>query len=689
MSSLDPPARPPTLPPPPRRPRPGRRPLLAAFLLAASIGSGRAQLAAQEVPREEILDYDVAIQVEADGWMEVTEEIRVRALGREIRRGIYRDFPTSFPRTGGFGRIEAPFEVVRVLRDGAPEPWIIQSVGGPSGRGGIRVRIGDPDVLLERGEHTYAITYRTIRWIRFGESADELYWNVTGNGWDFPILSASAEVSLPEPVDPDAVTLEGWTGPEGSTDSRLTSSFDPDVGPAGAWLFRTTDLLGPREGLTIRLAFPKGVVAPPTEAQAAEWFRMDWGRWVEAGTVVALVLCVYLLLWLRVGRDPAEGPVMVRYEPPAGFTPAGLGYVVERGHANRHLTAAVVDLAVRGWLEIDRDGSKWTLRRTDETPDEPAPHEEDLLLRGLFGGVAKGDTGHAGEEVTLEGSHMPEVRSAVNAFRADMGRRLEADYFRLNRGWFAAGLLVTVLGFAVLAWRARFSIAPHGWFLGIWLTFWTMGTGTLVWRVLAAWRMALSGRLTYFVGAAGLSLFATPFVVAWVVVAFILWQAVPGHLLAAAVGLGGLNVLFYHLLERPTLRGRGVLDQAEGLRRFLTSTEEDRIRRLQPVDAPLELFERYLPWAIALGVESEWAERFEEVLAAQPASSAAGGRIGPSWYGGGSDGSLSGMSSSLGSSFSSSLSASSAAPASSGGSSGGGGGGSSGGGGGGGGGGGW
>lgn len=675
-------------------------------LLALAVGlASPLPSSAQDASREEILSYAVAIQVEPDGWMEVTEEIRVRALGQDIRRGIYRDFPTSFPREGGPGRIQAPFEVVRVLRDGEPEPYVLQSVGGPAGRGGIRVRIGDPDVLLDHGEHTYTLTYRTIRWIQHGDEADQLYWNATGNGWDFPILQATALVSLPEPVDPAEVTLEGWTGPEGSTESNLTAAFDPELGPTGAALFQTTEPLGAREGLTLRVTFPTGVVAPPTEEQRAEWFRLDWGRWLDAGTVVALVLAVYLLLWHRVGRDPAGRHIVVRYEPPEGFSPAALGYVVDRGHAARHLTAAVVDLAVRGWLEIEQRGKKWILRRTGNGAADEPPREETVLLTGLFGkGVSRllgrplsgrQDTGDPGSEVVLKGSSDPGVRSAVKAFRANMGRRLEKTYFRLNRGWFAVGVAVTVVGFALLAWRVRYAIPEEGWFLGIWLTFWTMGTGSLVYRVFHAWRMAIGGRVVYWVGATFLSLFATPFVVAEVVVGFFLWQSVPRHLFAAALALGAVNVLFYHLLERPTMKGRGVLDQAEGFRRFLTSTEEDRIRRLQPPEASLELFERFLPWAITLGVESEWAERFEEVLAAEAARPAAAGttvssRPGLAWYGGGEGGgaSLSGLTSSLGSGLSSSLSSSSSAPSSSG-SGGGGGGGSSGGGGGGGGGGGW
>lgn len=679
--------------------RPGRtrfRPwgVPGALLLAASALLPPSAAAVQQAPenaREEILSYDVDIQVEADGWMEVTEEIRVRALGREIRRGIYRDFPTSFPRPGGMGRIRAPFEAVRVLRDGAPEPYVLQSVGGPASRGGIRVRIGDADTYLDPGTYTYSLTYRTIRWIEFGAEADRLYWNVTGNGWDFPILRASARVRLPEAVDPDSVALEAWTGPEGSTESGAQAVYDPGAAPTGVARFVTTEPLGPREGLTIRLTFPKGVVAPPTEEQEARWFRLDWGLWVDAGTVVLVVLAVYLLLWHRVGRDPSGRPVLIRYEPPEDFSPAGLGYVVDRGPSGRHLTGAVVDLAVRGWLAIERQGRKWVLRRTEAVPGEAPPREEAVLLRGLFQGA---DTGRPGAEVVLKGSSDPKVRKAVQAFRSDVRRQLEKRYFRLNRGWFGVGLAVTVAGFALLAWRVRYSIPPEGWFMGLWLTLWTMGSGSLVFRVVAAWRMALSGGIAHWVGAAFLSLFATPFVIAEVVVGFLLWQAVPAHLFGAALVLGAINVLFYHLLERPTLLGRGVLDQAEGFRRFLTSTEEDRIRRLQPAEASLELFERFLPWAITLGVESAWAERFEEALAAPAAAEAARGTAGSvgsghlAWYGdGGSGMSLSSLSSSLGSGLSSSLSSTSSAPSSSGG--GGGGGGSSGGGGGGGGGGGW
>lgn len=164
---------------------------------SASVMLGAPSTAQQ---REEILSYDVVVDVQPEGAFVVTEEITVRALGQEIRRGIYRDFPTRFPRPGGWGSIIAPFEVLSVSRGGEPEPHEVLSIGGPAGRGGLRVRIGSPNVFLPSGVHRYELVYRTERWMIYEDDVDRLYWNVTGNGWGFPMESVSARVILPGSV---------------------------------------------------------------------------------------------------------------------------------------------------------------------------------------------------------------------------------------------------------------------------------------------------------------------------------------------------------------------------------------------------------------------------------------------------------------------------------------------------------
>lgn len=124
--------------------------------------------------------------------MTVTETIRVKAEGYKIKRGIYRDFPLTF--TGDSGAVQrVDFSIDKIERNGQDEPYRTETIDG-----GIRIYIGDPDVFIPRGEHLYSITYQTGRQVRYRADFDELFWNVTGNAWEFPIREASATIMLPQ-----------------------------------------------------------------------------------------------------------------------------------------------------------------------------------------------------------------------------------------------------------------------------------------------------------------------------------------------------------------------------------------------------------------------------------------------------------------------------------------------------------
>ncbi|MEX2353176.1 MAG: DUF2207 domain-containing protein, partial [Gammaproteobacteria bacterium] len=155
---------------------------------------------------ERILSFHSDITVNQDGSMEVEETIRVRAEQDQIRRGIYRDFPTSYHDTYG-NSYRVDFQVSGVLRDGASEYYFTRPQAN-----GVRVYIGRENVLLSPGEYTYTLSYRTNRQLGFFDDHDELYWNVTGNGWEFPIDRASARIFLPEGIPSSQVTATAYTG---------------------------------------------------------------------------------------------------------------------------------------------------------------------------------------------------------------------------------------------------------------------------------------------------------------------------------------------------------------------------------------------------------------------------------------------------------------------------------------------
>jgi hypothetical protein len=544
---------------------------------------------------ERILAYHSDILVRADGWIEVTETIRVRAEGNQIRRGIYRDYPTEY-KDGLGNDVEVLYEPRSVTRNGEPEPFFSEKV-----RNGVRTYFGSSDRFLPTGEHTYVFRYDAGRMLGFFESADELYWNVTGNGWDFPIDKASAAVRFDFDASPDTVTALAWQGPFQGSETASVSGYD-----AGAYRFEASRMLRAREGLTISIAWPKGFVAEPSKLQRLIWLLSDNLNLLVALAGLAAMLGYYLPVWQNYGKDPAPGVVFTRYEPPAGFSPASLRYIANMGYDNETMTAGVVSLAVKGYLQIDAEGKHHSLRRT--TPGATAPAlaaGERELYEALFE--------KSGTVTLVDDNH-----EVIGGAKAAHERSLKRDYHK--RYFITNGLL---------------NLPP------------------LLFGVFAA------------------------------VIAVAIGPSV--MVIAAIVLMVVTLIVFAILLKRPTRLGRALLDESAGFEEYLEIAEKDEMNLRNPPEKTPELFERYLPYALALGVEQAWGERFARILAGLKGPNDTAWR--PAWYNGDWNNARLGVTSSaMSSSLGSAISSSATPPGSS---SGGGGGGFSGGGGGGGGGGGW
>ena len=635
-----------------------RRGCFLLLLLLAWTSSALAQ--------ERILSYHSDIEVFVDGSMQVTETIRVRSEKKEIKHGIYRDFPTDYKDRFG-NRYRVGFEVVEVTRDGRPEGWHSEAQGN-----GIRVYLGSKGVYLDSGDYIYQLTYRSNRQLGFFDDHDELYWNVTGNHWSFPIDAVSARVVLPEGISPERLTPEAYTGPLGATGQDYRTSVDDD----GSVLFATTRAFSKGEGLTIVVAWPKGYVHEPTQREEIDFLLRDNLSWVILLVGLCALLAYYLLVWFVVGRDPQAGVVITRYEPPPGLSPATARFVEHMAYDHKAFAAALVNLAVKGLVEISEADGEYTLKRTSHESESLAAGEK-AILKHLFRDL-KGAT------IILEQKQHATIRKALKAHEAALRNNSEKLYFLRNRFWLIPGLLFAALTFAgVIYGLPNLELRMSGLFLSVWLAFWTLGVFALGNKVWYAWRSINSPADT--IGAIFISLFATPFFAAEIFVAILLGTQVSATIPAVLLGAIGINVLFHYLLKAPTRAGRLLLDQLEGFRRFLEVAERDEMNFRNPPEKTPQLFERFLPYALALGVEQHWMERFAGLFTQLEEC---GEHYRPVWYHGEHwhvhD--LGAFSHSLGNTLGSSLGKSSAAPGSSSGS---GGGGSSGGGGGGGGGGGW
>lgn len=564
------------------------------LLLSVVVGTSYAH-----AQSEEILDYRVDIAIEKNSDLRITEEITVYATGDQIKRGIFRDFPTDY--TDRFGNsVVVDFEVLSVSRDGVLEPFRIERFGN-----GYRVYIGDKDVFLAQRSYRYTIEYRTSNQLGFFKDSDELYYNAIGTGWVFPIRRANITVRLPELVPADKLSALDFSGPPGATSSWCdTARFD------GGVRFATNRILGAHEGVTVVVTFPKGVVTEPTPF---ETIMLRLAQNIDL--LVALIGAVWLwilgyFLWITYGKDPARGVVVPLFEAPLGISPAGCSYLKRLGYTNEALTATLISLASKGHLEINQTSTSEFEVVKKPTVANPAllAKEESAVIDVFLS---------SGQSIRFEKEKYQEVQRVIKACRSSLDEQFEERLVKKNKAikasFFGAQILIYLLVFALMQYRHR---EPNLLIIGL-----------------------------------------------------------------GVVGLIGLWI-FNRYISAPTGKGRAILDKIEGFEMYLSTAEEDTLKSLSPPEMTKELFERFFPYALALGCAQLWSEKLNQSLirAGQSPSN-----YHPAWYHSSlGNSNLSTLGSNLGSSLASSIASSSSPPGSSSGS-----GGSSGGGGGGGGGGGW
>jgi len=353
--------------------------------------------------------------------------------------------------------------------------------------------------------------------------------------------------------------------------------------------------LGFHEGLTAVVGWDKGLVAEPTGTDRALGFLAS--NW-PLGIPIVVLLGMFAL-WRRVGRDPRRLPVAVQYEVPDSLTPAEAGTLMDQSADMRDITATVVDLAVRGFLKIEEREEKALLGLF--TKREYVFHR----LAPPAGAKALGD-----HESRVLGGIFEAGSSEVKLSELD-------DEFYQHLSGIRESIFDRLVGRGF--YRSRPDSVKNRWLFGaIVLGIVIIALGTMI-------------------GAAWLDLTPLPIVIAGVV----------SGLIVAAFG---------RIMPARTVEGARALERVLGFEEFLRRVEGDRLERV--VKTP-EMFERFLPFAMAFGVERKWAKAFQDIY-----------REPPTWYVGSTTGpfDLGGFTSRLGDLSSRTQSAMSSSPRSSGGS---------------------
>jgi uncharacterized membrane protein len=321
------------------------------------------------------------------------------------------------------------------------------------------------------------------------------------------------------------------------------------------------------EGLTVVIGWDKGFVHEPTAGEKFVQFLRS--NWPLVIPFVAFFLMFWI--WWTHGRDPRRNPIAVKYEPPDDLTPGEVGTLVDGSAAMRDITATLVDMGVRGYITIEQKENKHMMGLYADktyTFHLKKPFSEWKGLKSHeLSLLAALFTNGAIDEVSL----------------ADLQNHFYKDLPAIKDG-----LLDSML--------------EHGYYLhrpdnvrGGW-----MAGGIIV------------GVLLAIVGngiAAGLGMAPLPFII-------------------SGIATGLVMLVFGYFMPARTDKGERALEGALGFEDFLQHVESDRITRIEKTP---EMFEKFLPFAMALGVEKKWVGAFGDICK-QPPSWYQGGMYGPNFY---------------------------------------------------------
>lgn len=299
-----------------------------------------------------IAEYSSDVVINKEGTIDVSENI-LYDFDTNLKHGIFRTIPIIKTNIDGkkYRLNFTNFSVTDSNGDRIPFKKITDGTE-------IKLQIGDANSLVS-GENTYVISYTVSGALTYYSDHDELYWNVTGNSWDVQLENIRTNISIPENISRDLVNIKCFTGAVGSKSENCNSSYQNGI------VTVTADYLNTKEGLSVVIGIPKGMVAVLEPAVYVDFWETILGKIV----IVMLIILAFLwyivlplsipIIWYLYGRDPKANmkAVSAWFDPPkdkAGriLTPAETGALVDERVDLRDIAAMIVDLARRGYMKI-------------------------------------------------------------------------------------------------------------------------------------------------------------------------------------------------------------------------------------------------------------------------------------------------------------------------------------------------
>ncbi len=519
--------------------------LSALILFSAHVSY--AQIAKENSQVEHVERFDVVLDVQEDSTIHVQETIAYD-FGPYDRHGIFRYMPTAIQGSKTNRKIRiSNIEV----HDERGQPYVFKR---SSNWNKVEFKIGDPDVLIN-GLHTYVISYTVSNAIGYFDSFDEIYWNATGNEWEVPISDAHVRVMLPRAVASGDLRISCYEGTLGSTET-CESVWQGGVSQVE---FSSARGYGLREGMTVAVGFPKGLIREPTNLERIVEVIKD-----NAIVFLPFLTLLFLLIaWFKWGRDAkGRGTIVPQYDVPDKLTPLAVSAIYRERLKNSDISAEIIYLATEGYFSINYiEENKILSTKKDyelvKLRDESEAMGTDrLLMEHLFVETTALKSFLSGKFIPASKANSVRISKLKDVFVQYIAK-IKKDVFDqvVSGGYYKTSPEVVsifgIIGFVVFGF----------------------GVYTLGANVISGLSFIVSGVLVFFFG---------------------------------------------RLMPAKTEKGMATYDYILGLREYLQIAEKDWLKFHNAPEKKPEVFEKLLPFAMVLGVEKAWAKEFQDIYVPEP-----------------------------------------------------------------------
>jgi|GEM_PF-483555 len=576
--------------------------------------------------------FNTKIVIEKDGTLDITETIIAQAANININHGIYRDFPIYYTLPFGF-KSSKSFTLIDIKRDGRSERYKEDSI-----QNGIRIYIGDEDIVIPPGEYTYTIHYKTGRQFGFFDTHDELNYNLIGTDWVFPIQRATASITFPSSIKISEGDIKVFTGRNGSTESNATISL-----MGNTISYKLTNPLSSQEGMTTAIKFQKNTFEKLSTTEETALFITN-NILIFIATLGAIGLSAfYIVFWYMFGRDKGTSLTVVQFDPVDGISAGAARYLSQMSYDMKALTASITELATRGKIKIQESGASDSPR----TSTSSIVSENSIMKTAstIFGTVAEysvikvasnisdlpedlkelyANLFKSSDSITFTQSNHSRIKSIVDGYSHSLGKLYgNGKFFTSNLFLIAIGIFVSIIiGLLLIVHAGRYSgengIGPFI-FGSLWVgAVMLMIRQYLVNKNLDIFRLFL-GAVVFLIGSC-----------VGILILFFSIDAV--SLLGIVTILITLlvSIVFIPIMPARSKTGRDLQNQLDGLKKYLSLAEEKRIQFFnKELPHDMKTFEKLLPFAIAFDIETQWTAEFAETIKKAQVDG-----YEPSWYSG-------------------------------------------------------